>query len=719
MNIYRKRIFFIGLYFCFLGCSTDLYHPSTQSVPYWDEEYLRAQVHGHDKDFQQFFTPGKKTESLEKLFEEEDQLSGVSSVKKSQTAQNSAVENDKNSSTQIDEKLARKIEEDLMEDIGIKVTKESNNTDQDESDIDENLFKEAEKNLQTEEQVEEDSEDLFEQDKKEKVNSLVQKKSEKSKEEFNETDMSEIDEVLEEEFAEQIEEKDLNSLENKSTQQAKAKKQKPKKSIGTLKEYFADYKPRKYVDHDGKKKTFVEGFKELFASDESLNFNEYEGPVLDFSDEMVSELGDKRITDSSNKNSFLAQTSPPAIYKEPVVQETNIQQKQTQEQKESEFVASSKEEFEEEQEGALQKSPVLRNVASLKKEVLKTWMGVSKVKTIPFRKGKFLANAVYIVRPGDSLALISDKIYQLSHKVDLLKKLNPHLKDQLKIGEPIYYQSVSRPKDESRVLIYYEDIGMSPKVYRVQPGQSLKNVSKQLLKYPESWKEIWAINSDLPTQDKIQQAVYIKYWDLEAYALKPIKKPRLKRSPSQVKTEEVQKEKELPQKDVVKVVKNEIASNGEKEVNKNPKEVNKNPSDLISKADPLEASVLEQNDNSKKGEVENEEIISWEDPTSAEEMTSQDKKLETQELKSLLAEESWDSEKKKQTVKEKAVEEKTAQLSPLFLSLLGGVILSVLALISVIIIYRRKKKIGFSDEDTEVTHITKISDIEENFSKVS
>ncbi len=144
--------------------------------------------------------------------------------------------------------------------------------------------------------------------------------------------------------------------------------------------------------------------------------------------------------------------------------------------------------------------------------VKKTWIPLKKIKVQTYRKGNFLVNAVYIARIEDRISSVSHKIFG-SDQTSQLYTINPHLKNRdLKVGDKIYYQSPLRPQDTDKILFYFEDKGVDPTMYDIEPGQNIRTLSTQLLGDVNSWKEIWATNPELVSKGIVDQKMTIKYW---------------------------------------------------------------------------------------------------------------------------------------------------------------------------------------------------------------
>ena len=137
---------------------------------------------------------------------------------------------------------------------------------------------------------------------------------------------------------------------------------------------------------------------------------------------------------------------------------------------------------------------------------------LNKIIEFAYNKSGFLVNAVYIARSNDNLKNISQKIYRQDRTGDLLA-INTHLQNRdVIVGDKIYYNSPNRPKDNKRILFYYEDNNISPSYYNLSEGDNIRSIASQLLGHPNSWKEIWATNPELESKGEIQGSIRITYW---------------------------------------------------------------------------------------------------------------------------------------------------------------------------------------------------------------
>lgn len=133
--------------------------------------------------------------------------------------------------------------------------------------------------------------------------------------------------------------------------------------------------------------------------------------------------------------------------------------------------------------------------------------------TTPYQTPNGWVNTVYMARPGETLADISQKIFA-ADKVKDLKKIaeNSYLKwRSVKPGDKLYYVSPNRPDDSAKTLFYYEDMGMVPETYVAKKGDNLKKVAKEILGYKDAYVEMWASNP-LDSKGKLTEGETLKYW---------------------------------------------------------------------------------------------------------------------------------------------------------------------------------------------------------------
>lgn len=139
------------------------------------------------------------------------------------------------------------------------------------------------------------------------------------------------------------------------------------------------------------------------------------------------------------------------------------------------------------------------------------YVPVKKIAAAPYTKNGVLVNAVYLARPGDDLASISQKIWGTDNTSAILN-VNPNLANSVKVGDKVYYNSPKRPQDSSTLLTYYEDNGIPAQTYTSQPGDNIRVVSKNLLGDAASWKEVWATNFEVESKAEIAGGIQLRYW---------------------------------------------------------------------------------------------------------------------------------------------------------------------------------------------------------------
>jgi hypothetical protein len=127
-------------------------------------------------------------------------------------------------------------------------------------------------------------------------------------------------------------------------------------------------------------------------------------------------------------------------------------------------------------------------------------------------------NRVYIARKGDTLKKVSEKLYNEDKTKDL-KSWNKALKNrQVKVGDQIYYTSAKDPSD-SRMMNYYEELGLPPATYRTKEGDNLRSLARTMLDSGDSYKELYATNPEIDSTGKLPPDIDIKYWKEDPAAL--------------------------------------------------------------------------------------------------------------------------------------------------------------------------------------------------------
>ncbi len=142
-------------------------------------------------------------------------------------------------------------------------------------------------------------------------------------------------------------------------------------------------------------------------------------------------------------------------------------------------------------------------------------MALSHVRDMPFNRGGQLLNTVYIARDGDTLDLVSQRLFA-EDKTKSLKKANPTLKRGVKVGDKIYFNSPNRADDKDKMLVVYEDQGLPPSTYTTKEGDTLKSLAQEWYGTEGSYKEIYAINRGLASPKELLPGTELQYWPASA-----------------------------------------------------------------------------------------------------------------------------------------------------------------------------------------------------------
>ncbi len=139
------------------------------------------------------------------------------------------------------------------------------------------------------------------------------------------------------------------------------------------------------------------------------------------------------------------------------------------------------------------------------------WIPLKKIASHPFSKNGTLLNSVYIMREGDTLQSVSQKIYGGDRTSEILAH-NPHLNSSTKPGNKLYYNSPTRSTDSTKMLTYYEDKGIPSEVYMTKEGDNIREFSAGLLGFPDAWKEVWATNENVESKQFVEPGLSLRYW---------------------------------------------------------------------------------------------------------------------------------------------------------------------------------------------------------------
>jgi len=139
-------------------------------------------------------------------------------------------------------------------------------------------------------------------------------------------------------------------------------------------------------------------------------------------------------------------------------------------------------------------------------------VSVKKMKPAAYSRAGANINRLYVVRPGDTLSSIAQKIYGSDRSEDLLT-WNSHFRNRdPNVGSKIYYSSPNSPSD-SEMKTFYEDNNMTPQFYTTKSGENIRSVSQQLLGDERSWMEVYATNESVNSKWALEAGTQLRYWD--------------------------------------------------------------------------------------------------------------------------------------------------------------------------------------------------------------
>ncbi len=161
-----------------------------------------------------------------------------------------------------------------------------------------------------------------------------------------------------------------------------------------------------------------------------------------------------------------------------------------------------------------------------------TWVPVKKMKPATYTRAGSNINRLYVVRPGDNMDSIAQKIYGDSSKAKDLYAYNSHFTGKtLNVGDKIYYESPNNPNDQS-MTTYYEDNNIPASYYTSKSGDNIRKVSKKLLGHDRSWMEIYATNDSVESKGKIPSGLRLRYWPSGATATMAMNDPEPEAEPA-------------------------------------------------------------------------------------------------------------------------------------------------------------------------------------------
>ncbi len=134
-----------------------------------------------------------------------------------------------------------------------------------------------------------------------------------------------------------------------------------------------------------------------------------------------------------------------------------------------------------------------------KHQTASTQMKATKTASIPKipdeafqKKGVGTVNRFYFLRQGDTPESVSQLLFGNESKAqDVVTSLGGA--KAWKTGALLYYQSPLAPTDE-RMTSFYQESAQPPDYHKIRAGESLRDVAKEYLGAPESWREIAMMN---------------------------------------------------------------------------------------------------------------------------------------------------------------------------------------------------------------------------------
>lgn len=146
----------------------------------------------------------------------------------------------------------------------------------------------------------------------------------------------------------------------------------------------------------------------------------------------------------------------------------------------------------------------------------RAFIPLRKMELVPYRDTGILVNGLYFAREGDTLVSISDRIYG-EDKTDELKTINRTYQTRdVRVGDKVYYNSPQRPNDDGQILLYFEELGLSPLNYVSSEGENIREISERLLGHSRSWFEVWSYNLDVESKRVIPAGTRLRYWPADA-----------------------------------------------------------------------------------------------------------------------------------------------------------------------------------------------------------
>lgn len=139
-------------------------------------------------------------------------------------------------------------------------------------------------------------------------------------------------------------------------------------------------------------------------------------------------------------------------------------------------------------------------------------VSVKKMKPAAYSRAGANINRLYVVRDGDNMSNVAQKIYGSDRSSDLLAWNGHFAGKSLKVGDKIYYSSPAAPNDPE-MKTYYEDNNLAPQFYTSKSGENIRSIAQSLLGNERSWMELYATNPDVTSKWALPTGTQLRYWD--------------------------------------------------------------------------------------------------------------------------------------------------------------------------------------------------------------
>lgn len=130
-----------------------------------------------------------------------------------------------------------------------------------------------------------------------------------------------------------------------------------------------------------------------------------------------------------------------------------------------------------------------------------------------FEKNGVSVNAVYIVKPGDTISNIRKTVKRLGGEPKDLEKIDPNFKKGLAPGQFVYFHSDLPRADEFKdKIIHTHELERCPYQLITVYKNNFKDKIDDYAGYPNAWKEVLSVNrfdsADFETKDSVEIKIY-------------------------------------------------------------------------------------------------------------------------------------------------------------------------------------------------------------------